>query len=505
MAKPYEIHGIPDNTSLEFDEPPDYAVIYERKDKDTFDRAYGLMPGDIRLWGQAEYWTVLEAALLLVGISPDDYELYAVEKGAAADEDFVDNGEFYYSWKYEYKFDSAKDYLFLFERSTLAPKAPPIEWVKYFNQKVRDVSVRPPFEPNYCDDWLEFFGAELNRINQVENKPLEERGEIDWEANKTIELFGPFGKEIKFFFKRDTWDKHDACLILVGVLPIEFEPFGHPKLNGGIIKVSDGERDRLDERRSMYLSLWESNPANPETASPETFIKWALSKEIEIPWLSFAIGHGLLPASVAEDKLKQNYDKSALEHYLLYDLWNVKNALSVLCGLDYTFYSGTPNPEMLEFNLNKERDKEAVRTLCSKEYRLKDLWERSENGFDYSDTPAYFIEWALSKRFRPDWLDWAIVRGLYTPKQETVTDKPLQSLPNYSTKWLEIQQAAIAQFFNPRRNPDAKKDEVIEWINTQAVSAGLGESNNIASTIFTIIKPENHDPKKKRCEPQQAQ
>ena len=68
----------------------------------------------------------------------------------------------------------------------------------------------------------------------------------------------------------------------------------------------------------------------------------------------------------------------------------------------------------------------------------------------------------------------------------------------YSTKWLEIQQAAIAQFFNPRRNPDAKKEEVISWINLQAVNAGLGESNNIASTIFTIIKPENHDPKKKR-------
>lgn len=160
---------------------------------------------------------------------------------------------------------------------------------------------------------------------------------------------------------------------------------------------------------------------------------------------------------------------------------------------------------MLEFHLNKEPDKEAVKTLCRKEYRLKDLWDTNGKGFDYIDTPTYFIEWALSKRFRPDWLDWAIERGLYSPKQKAVTDKPLQTLPDYSTKWLEIQQAAIAQFFNPRRNPDAKKDEVIEWINTQAANAGLGESNNIASTIFTIIKPEKHDPKKKRVEPQQAQ
>lgn len=83
--------------------------------------------------------------------------------------------------------------------------------------------------------------------------------------------------------------------------------------------------------------------------------------------------------------------------------------------------------------------------------------------------------------------------------------KQSETASTYSTAWLAIQQATIAQFFNPRRNPDAKKEEVIEWINTQAVSAGLGESNNIASTIFTIIKPDNHDPKKKRVEPQLGQ
>lgn len=119
----------------------------------------------------------------------------------------------------------------------------------------------------------------------------------------------------------------------------------------------------------------------------------------------------------------------------------------------------------------------------------------------------YFIEWALSKGFRPAWLDRAIEFGLYTPKQENITNKiaPANNAEHYSTKWLDIQQAAIAQFFNPRRNPDAKKEEVIGWINSQAVNAGLGESNNIASTIFTIIKPDNHDPKKKRIEPQQGQ
>lgn len=220
MAKPYEIHGIPENVWLEFDEPPDYAVIYERKDKDTFDSPYGLVPGDIRLWGQAEYWTALEAALLLVGVSPDDYELYAVEKSAAADEDFVDNGEFYYGWKYEYKFDSAKDYLFLFERSTLAPKAPPIEWVKYFNRKVRDVSVRPPFEPNYCDDWLEFFAAELNADNQTETT-----------APPTVASTS----------RRET--QHEIILAVIAAL--EFDPLQIPDGGKSKIKLACLNRPRL--------------------------------------------------------------------------------------------------------------------------------------------------------------------------------------------------------------------------------------------------------------------
>lgn len=33
--------------------------------------------------------------------------------------------------------------------------------------------------------------------------------------------------------------------------------------------------------------------------------------------------------------------------------------------------------------------------------------------------PSYFVEWALSKNFRPAWLDRAIEFGLYVPKQET--------------------------------------------------------------------------------------
>ena len=76
-----------------------------------------------------------------------------------------------------------------------------------------------------------------------------------------------------------------------------------------------------------------------------------------------------------------------------------------------------------------------------------------------------------------------------------------QTFSSYSTAWLTIQQHAIAEFFSPRRNPDAKRGEVVEWIKQKCGEANLPYSENVATTIFTIIKPANHDTKKKRVEP----
>ncbi len=70
--------------------------------------------------------------------------------------------------------------------------------------------------------------------------------------------------------------------------------------------------------------------------------------------------------------------------------------------------------------------------------------------------------------------------------------------PIYSTDLISILNAAIAEFFEPRRNVDARKDEVVEWIKSKMVAAGLVGSDNIAEAMFTIIKPEDHDPRKRR-------
>lgn len=236
-----------------------------------------------------------------------------------------------------------------------------------------------------------------------------------------------------------------------------------------------------------------------------------------------------------------NYVKGRLRHYFNFDHLSSRQGIAILIGVE-------PKIEVLEYIFNSntnpcndslycagirllngdtiggiEFQEDDVETYCyfdsPEEYQSEllaarlEFWPFVDSHLQYLQywnsgrhpeiTPlAYFIEWAQSKNFRPEWLTQAIMLGLYTPKQEAAPPAQIVTEPAYSTAWMNIQQSSIAKFFNPRRNPDAKKEEVVEWIKSAALAAGLPDSQNIASTIFTIIKPENHDPKKKRVEPQ---
>ena len=201
----------------------------------------------------------------------------------------------------------------------------------------------------------------------------------------------------------------------------------------------------------------------------------------------------------------QNWDKSNLQEYLLYDNWEAEPALGLLAGFDYLGMKGMgiyacyrPLDQSLENDFHDEPDANAT--------RLINFWERSNNKWvEYP--PIFFIEWALSKKFRPPWLDWAIGKNLYIPKQEVSQNKTgtITASTTYSTKWLEIQQAAILEFFSPRRKVDAKKDEVVTWIEFKAIKAGIKKPTNVAEVIFTIIKPEDHSPKIRRAGPIKTQ
>ena len=81
---------------------------------------------------------------------------------------------------------------------------------------------------------------------------------------------------------------------------------------------------------------------------------------------------------------------------------------------------------------------------------------------------------------------------------EGVGAKRSEEKPGYSTPHLVILNAAIAEFFERRRDRDAKREEVVDWIKSKMTASGMADSDNIAQAIFTIIKPVDHDPKKRR-------
>ncbi len=120
-------------------------------------------------------------------------------------------------------------------------------------------------------------------------------------------------------------------------------------------------------------------------------------------------------------KPKQDWGNSNLADYLLYDEWEFDNAFRLLAGSDYK----NNNPLYVIDNVSKpikDLSSKTQRYLVEKKLaRLEDFWN-SGNKRRIPYPPSFFIEWALSKRFRPDWLDWAIEKGLYTEKQAATID-----------------------------------------------------------------------------------
>ena len=181
-------------------------------------------------------------------------------------------------------------------------------------------------------------------------------------------------------------------------------------------------------------------------------------------------------------------------------------AMCVPVGLDYLQHSegiGLPLDCGVRSNLDINAYEEVISNMRRDVQRLRAFYINSSQTRE-SYTPSSYIDWALTKNFRPPWLDWAIEHKLYEPKQEANQNKTGTITPTttYSTKWLEIQQAAILEFFSPRREVDAKKEEVILWIETKAKEFKIRDPNRIATSIFTIIKPEDHSPRKRRVAPQ---
>lgn len=97
--------------------------------------------------------------------------------------------------------------------------------------------------------------------------------------------------DIEYFFMKDYWRVNEAMMLLAGILPVQMEGLGSLLLSGRLL-ANAPDRDEIIDRAHKLKDLWNSNPENPEAASPAHYIEWAISKGYTPPWLRGAIKHG---------------------------------------------------------------------------------------------------------------------------------------------------------------------------------------------------------------------
>jgi hypothetical protein len=144
--------------------------------------------------------------------------------------------------------------------------------------------------------------------------------------------------------------------------------------------------------------------------------------------------------------IQQDWDGSMLGSYLLRDYWSLDGGLCILSGFDYSAsiesapyqhqWMHTLDPGTLQGHRGKDADKaeDLLNRMNDRLNQLRIIWDGCKRDIEAEDyPPAFFIEWALSKNFRPDWLDWAIERKLYIPSKPTIEATPKTLRPDIPT------------------------------------------------------------------------
>ncbi len=134
----------------------------------------------------------------------------------------------------------------------------------------------------------------------------------------------------------------------------------------------------------------------------------------------------------------EDWERSGLDDYLLYDRWRTLPAFYVLAGYHYDAEQDHEGNVNIKYALNdrvpiaiqkgfddfdsfdSDEYTEAVKEASSMKKNFNRLYRFWMNNqcWSESQSPKVVIEWALSKHIHPAWLDWAIESGLYTPKHE---------------------------------------------------------------------------------------
>jgi hypothetical protein len=182
---------------------------------------------------------------------------------------------------------------------------------------------------------------------------------------------------------------------------------------------------------------------------------------------------------------KQNWDNTKLQSYLLHDLWEPDQAMMVLAGFEMMGNYGNLrikyvlDPSAFDMSANNINDIEEE--MIERVRMLVGILE-SGNESNSKHPPAYFINWAISKRLPPEWLKWAIEKKLYKSDTPTIADHSFFNKldPNYPVELdIALQVWKAISLEDKKGKPKARARD---WLD-----ANTKLSNEAKERISTVV------------------
>ena len=200
-------------------------------------------------------------------------------------------------------------------------------------------------------------------------------------------------------------------------------------------------------------------------------------------------------AELREKIQNQDWSKTGLKDYLLYDRWDQDSAWAVLAGLKFEQTGKSPGGMLLDTETLfyfVEGDYENIQAQIRISFlRLQAFSKNSGQQREY-DTPRAYIDWALSKQFKPLWLDWAIEHKLYEPNQELNSGqlntanaiKTYSFDPKSTTYPIELELACQAwRAVSSTNNKGKPKARIEKWLkdNTKLSDSAMERISIVAN------------------------
>ena len=184
-----------------------------------------------------------------------------------------------------------------------------------------------------------------------------------------------------------------------------------------------------------------------------------------------------------------DWESTCLQDLLLHDKWNPYHGIGFIAGFNFSDSSEHRKATNNDLLYWLAKNDEYYFMDCYVTYtRLIKLWKKSVHSELLECTPEFLINWALSKRVEPDWLDWAIDKGLVSNinKELLVGTKINQKeLFNKDSSTYPLELDWAMQAWEAVRNDKSKgkpKAKIKAWLN-----ANTQLSNEAKDRISIVV------------------